>query len=264
MVFLGIAAGAQAGNLYVGGTQLTVGQSYNSLNGPSCLWAGAITFTDATHVTLENVTLNLNASGGVANRTAISSDIPGLYITLVGENKIQGDGVKTGLYLSYTTSIKGDGSLDIVAVENGIEAVASAGLTITDAYVKAKGGTNGIKGSQSILTIKGNGTFEAYGGTKCVAGIKRLGGGTAVTAPAGATFKTSVLSVVDEDNNPIKNQWVTIQKAVIVNETNFPDEKFRNWLLEQDYGSDGVLTDSEIAAVEEIICRYRRSMYTRR
>ena len=252
MVLLGIAAGAQAGDLYVGGTKLTVGQSYNGSNGPSCLWAGTITFTDATHVTLENVTLNLNASGGVANRTAISSDINYLVITLVGENKIQGDGVKTGLYLSYTTSIKGDGSLDIVAVENGIEAPPSAPLTITDAYVKAKGGTNGIKGSQSILTIKGNGTFEAYGGTKCVASIKRLGEGTAVTGPSGATFNSSVLSVVDEDNNPIKNQWVVIEKAIAVNETNFPDENFRQWIFYRNYGKDGVLTDEEIATVTEI------------
>ena len=251
MVLLGFAAGAQAGDFCIGGNQLTVGQSYNSLNGPSCLWAGTITFTDATHVTLENVTINLNASGGVANRIAISSDIPNLVITLIGDNKIQGDGVKTGLYFSYSTGIKGDGSLDIVAVENGIEAVASANLTITDAHVKAKGGTNGIKGVQSGLYTKGNGIFEAYGGTKCVAGIKRFGE-SVVTAPAGATFKTSVLSVVDENDNPISNQWVVIEKAILVNETNFPDENFRNWILEQDYGKDGILTNAEIASVTEM------------
>ncbi|MBP5513163.1 MAG: leucine-rich repeat domain-containing protein, partial [Bacteroidaceae bacterium] len=39
---------------------------------------------------------------------------------------------------------------------------------------------------------------------------------------------------------------------VAVDETNFPDENFRNWVLAQDYGQDGVLTEDEIAGVTEI------------
>ena len=39
---------------------------------------------------------------------------------------------------------------------------------------------------------------------------------------------------------------------VAIDETNFPDEKFRNWLKSQSYGSDGVLTDAEIAGVTSI------------
>ena len=37
-----------------------------------------------------------------------------------------------------------------------------------------------------------------------------------------------------------------------INETTFPDENFRNWVLAQDYGQDGVLTEDEIAGVTEI------------
>jgi len=40
--------------------------------------------------------------------------------------------------------------------------------------------------------------------------------------------------------------------GIKINSTNFPDEDFRNWLLKQDYGSDGVLTDAEIAKVTSI------------
>lgn len=40
---------------------------------------------------------------------------------------------------------------------------------------------------------------------------------------------------------------------VTINETNFPDGNFRNWILEQDYGSDGLLTDEEILSVAGII-----------
>ena len=34
-----------------------------------------------------------------------------------------------------------------------------------------------------------------------------------------------------------------------INSTTFPDENFRNWVLAQDYGQDGVLTEDEIAGV---------------
>ena len=40
--------------------------------------------------------------------------------------------------------------------------------------------------------------------------------------------------------------------GIAINKTNFPDEKFRNWILDQTYGTDGSLTKDEIAAVTEI------------
>ena len=42
--------------------------------------------------------------------------------------------------------------------------------------------------------------------------------------------------------------WADVE----INETNFPDENFRNWLSSQTYGSDGKLTDEEIAGVTSI------------
>ena len=158
IVVLGVCTGAEAGNLMIGSTTLEVGKSYNSLNGPSSLWAGTITFTDATHVTFDGVTLNFNT----ANSIAISTDIPGLTITLVGENKIQGDGTKKGLYFSQSVTIKGDGSLDIVASENGIEGSGGNSLTVTDGHVKAKGGTCGIRLGSSGLYVKGKGRFHIF------------------------------------------------------------------------------------------------------
>ena len=40
--------------------------------------------------------------------------------------------------------------------------------------------------------------------------------------------------------------------GIVVNETNFPDAAFRNWILNQKYGKDGLLTDEEIANVTSI------------
>ena len=38
----------------------------------------------------------------------------------------------------------------------------------------------------------------------------------------------------------------------LINEENFPDAKFRNWLLSQEYGKDGVLTHDEVLDITEI------------
>jgi hypothetical protein len=47
-----------------------------------------------------------------------------------------------------------------------------------------------------------------------------------------------------------------VVEGIAINETNFPDEKFRNWILSQEYGQDGVLTDEEIADVMSIKVSY--------
>ena len=42
---------------------------------------------------------------------------------------------------------------------------------------------------------------------------------------------------------------------VKINETNFPDTNFRNWVLSQDYGADGVLTDEELKNITDLDVR---------
>lgn len=44
--------------------------------------------------------------------------------------------------------------------------------------------------------------------------------------------------------------------GITIDETTFPDENFRNWILKQSYGKDGVLTEQEIAGVKEIDVAY--------
>ena len=43
---------------------------------------------------------------------------------------------------------------------------------------------------------------------------------------------------------------------VEINENNFPDAKFRNYLLNQSYGSDGVITNEEISTIKTISFDY--------
>ena len=90
-----------------------------------------------------------------------------------------------------------------------------------------------------------------------------------ITAYGGEASKVKIVSGGSIDENGIItlsgnkatyeykiNDDITITCSIVVgtaiNEENFPDEKFRNWILAQNYGQDGVLTVDEIAAVTEI------------
>ena len=44
---------------------------------------------------------------------------------------------------------------------------------------------------------------------------------------------------------------------ITINETNFPDKNFRDWLLKQDYGKDGVLTEKAINSTTLIDVDYQ-------
>lgn len=48
-----------------------------------------------------------------------------------------------------------------------------------------------------------------------------------------------------------------VSADVVINEENFPDEHFRGWVLSQEYGKDGVLTDEEIAGITDMWVNYK-------
>ena len=47
-------------------------------------------------------------------------------------------------------------------------------------------------------------------------------------------------------------EYAGLEPGLEIDGTNFPDENFRSWLLSQSYGTDGVLTSSEIADIKSI------------
>ncbi len=49
----------------------------------------------------------------------------------------------------------------------------------------------------------------------------------------------------------------SVSADVVINEENFPDEHFRGWVLSQEYGKDGVLTDEEIAGITDMWVNYK-------
>ena len=48
-----------------------------------------------------------------------------------------------------------------------------------------------------------------------------------------------------------------VSADIVINEENFPDEHFRGWVLSQEYGKDGVLTDEEIAGITNMWLNYK-------
>ena len=59
-------------------------------------------------------------------------------------------------------------------------------------------------------------------------------------------YAVSKAELIAETSEPVA-------KDIEINETTFPDENFRNWVLSQSYGADGVLTEEEIAGVTRIM-----------
>ena len=70
----------------------------------------------------------------------------------------------------------------------------------------------------------------------------------------GVSPGTSIITCKANDGSGVQatctvtvNDW-----GISINSTNFPDEIFRNYLLQQDYGQDGKLTSNEISTITEI------------
>ena len=60
---------------------------------------------------------------------------------------------------------------------------------------------------------------------------------------------------IDKPGQP--GYFTSSSSGIIIDKNTFPDDNFRNWVLAQDYGQDGLLTDKEIAAVTEIKVIYK-------
>ena len=63
-----------------------------------------------------------------------------------------------------------------------------------------------------------------------------------VLKPANTIGTNMVLEDISENNQGNNN-------SITINETNFPDANFRNYLFQQNYGSDGMITEEEIAEI---------------
>ena len=65
---------------------------------------------------------------------------------------------------------------------------------------------------------------------------------------------TATITCTANDGSGVKATCIVTvsEPGIAINEINFPNANFRNWILAQDYGKDGNLTESEIISVTEI------------
>ena len=95
---------------------------------------------------------------------------------------------------------------------------------------------SGTSGALISITLTASSTFNG--------GIIKLENQLLVT-PSAVETKPADYSYTIQGSSPETGD-------IPINDTTFPDENFRNWILAQDYGQDGMLTEAEIAGVTEI------------
>ena len=262
---------AEEYNLYICGVQVT-DENKNNLSNIEGVKGGDIYF-DGTALSLYYA--SIDATGITVDGESVDGIIigQGLTLRLIGQNSIKSD--KAGLKMTAVTTISGSESFNVEGKEQGIYAKrASANasdilkpfLTISGGVkVSARSEGYGIYGSRmEIVSIEGEATeVYAYGekGSFCnLAGIMiNSDDGLELVDPDGAKVSSgggllTSCKVVDAEGNQVKGETVIILKPydIDIDENNFPDEKFRNWLLAQEFGSDGILSYKEMRKVKSM------------
>ena len=196
------------------------------------------------------------------NGTAVSSSITSvngqLYLVFAPKGTAQSsiDGKK----LTYTYS-----------TGNSFSKAASMDVTVTLSYTPT---------TYSLSIQSGAGGSVSYDGTtitnKTQSFTVNEGTSATITISPNSGYRLSRLTVngtnvtSNVSNNKYTINSITANTTVVatfeqipstgleVNSTNFPDEAFRNWVLQKISGaSDGVLTDEEISKVSSIVCYFR-------
>ena len=135
----------------------------------------------------------------------------------------------------HTMILKTDGSLWACGYNEygqlGNNTTTSFG-TPTSTPVKVMDGVASVKAATChTIILKTDGSLWACGDNR----FGQLGDGTTVPR-----------------STPIKIAEYGEDVVAEINATNFPDEAFRNWLLERNYGKDGKLTEKEISSITSI------------
>ena len=263
---------AEEYDLYICGVQVT-DENKNNLSNIEGVKGGDIYF-DGT--TLSLYYASIDATGITIDGESVDGITIGQVLTLnlVGQNSIKSD--KAGLKVTAVTTISGSESFNVEGKEQGIYAkragtvyagdILKPFLTISGGIkVTAKSEGYGIYGSKSeIINIEGEATeVYAYGkeGSFCnFAGIKiNSDDGLELVDPDGAKVSgggglLNPCKVVNADGNLVRGEPVIILKPynIDIDEDNFPDEKFRNWLLTQEFGGDGIISYKEMRKVKSM------------
>jgi len=146
-----------------------------------------------------------------------------------------------------------------VTVDGAMGGIMGKYYTSNEQHATLYVGYNGNDSSfRTKINVKGGyGTSSSYAGSVANFTAINLHPDYRITAPEGAYILTNSIYVHDGTYAPYKD-WVTIEfdnTVAEINETTFPDENFRNFILSQDYGADGRISESEVPNITTIDCQ---------
>ena len=235
-------------------------------------------------LTLKNLTITCSGN----NVRAIRSNISGLTVRFVGTNTITTTSA-AGLRFEANTTITGSGTVTVNSDETALYVYKKTTVTIKGEdrnrltlNLDGKYGIQGEDGKSSekvsiqryvTLTAKATSNALKYLNDLTVNGDPRvtlkgndpyftvasltsltLGEGVAIDLPLKGKFDSSKKTIVKGSATTGYTGDVTIMSAVAINETNFPDAKFRSFITSSAYdqNSDGHLSNAEIQPVTKI------------
>ena len=265
----------------IGGVSVN-SDNYQNVTG-SNITSGTVKYDPSSNtVTLTNVTIERT---GKDNRAILNESNSGLTVKLVGENYLKADDAAPVRLERTTTIIVSSGSTHITGgSEGGIYINGAYKLTINGPgtlYVQAnqKGGIEGSSAANTLefsnvtasifggggclldiygVTFKANSYVHLYGAVQNVKNVDVMNfeGKEVIQSPSNALFNPSTKSVAyyDFDTNSFGNNvtgGVRIDDTnveVLINQTNFPDANFRNYLT-QKFGKRFLYT-ADVAATK--------------
>ena len=202
-------------------TSVTIGKSVTEI--------GNNAFAECSSLT--KVILNSN---NIASQSFTSSSIQTFFGTQVSEY-ILGDSVKAiGEYAFRSCS-----NLKSITIPSSVTEIG------TDAFRRCSGLTSVICKATSVPSTPSNAFYSVPQSS------------ATLYVPASALEDYKATSPWSGFGSIVAIGEEPVVEGIAINETNFPDENFRNWILSQEYGQDGVLTDEEIAEVTYIGVSYQ-------
>ncbi len=209
-----------------------------------CIFKGRVSHSIGTSTAIGGIVGTL--SGTVSNCLALGARVAGYKYS----GAIAGSKTSTGtLSANYYYNCR------VVNDENSNVASVNVGVGIGN-------GSEDQDGARSVHAITLPDGVTATGESVDIDGATYYAAATTVTlsysgeAPEGyqPIYSVNGTAIVgDSFEMPASNATVSILGfGLSIDSINFPDANFRNWLLAQDYGSDGVLTDEEIAGITTI------------
>lgn len=247
-------------NLWVCGTQVTSSNA-SDLSGISGV-KGTVSYDAANKtLTLKNATLSTTGGNNYSIRV---NGIDGFTLHVEGTNTVTSE--DAGIYFNKSQSIviEGGGTLNVIATSDVyscydifyVGPLTNATLTIRNCTVNLLGGggldNNGENDEKLVID---HADFFTKAGSHTglyMMELEMIGCTQVMPSPDEYVWRGLFFYKDGWTTQWMGDISIVAGTPVAIDATRFPDENFRNFLLSQDYGRDGVLSERELDATLEI------------